>query len=113
MSAPGFWEIIFLAILALMIFGPERLPKLAKGAGQAIAQFKREASGTISELKAAAEFDEFTGVANELRETTADLERSTRLSGPIASSARPEKPHSATMPTAVAELAPPFDPDTP
>ena len=111
MSAPGFWEWAFLAVLGLLIFGPERLPKMAQNAGQMIAKFKREAAGTLDELKAAAELDEFTGVARDLKETGADLRRSMDLTSPAA--ARPEKPQSAVMPSAGADVPPPFDPDTP
>lgn len=114
MSAPGFWEWIFLAILALLIFGPERLPKIARSAGQMIAKFKAEASSTLDELKAAADLDEVTGVARELRETTQDLKRSVDLTGPVASGAPASTaaPAAATA-TAAAVVPPPFDPDTP
>lgn len=113
MNAPGFWEVLFLAVLALLIFGPERLPKMAQSAGQMIAKLKREAAGTIDELKAAADLDEFTGVARELRETTQDLRRSMDVTGPLANDAGPDKPRTAAMPTAEADVPPPFDPDTP
>ena len=110
MSAPGFWEWAFLAVLGLLIFGPERLPKMAQNAGQMIAKFKREAAGTLDELKAAAELDEFTGVARELRETGQDLRRSVDLT---SSASATEKPQSAAMPAIDSNVVPPFDPDTP
>jgi len=111
MSAPGFWEWAFLAMLALMIFGPDQLPKLARSAGQVIGKLKREASSTLDELKQASDFEEFSNIVRELRGTTDELRRSTRLSGPIASDARPVKPKSASMPTVTAKA--PFDPDAP
>lgn len=113
MSAPGFWEWIALAVIGLLIFGPERLPKMAQNAGKMIARFRQEAAGTLEELKAAAELDEFSGVADELRETSADLRRSVDLSGPIASDERPTKPRSGEMAPVTADVPPPFDPDTP
>ena len=117
MNAPGFWEWIFLAMLALLLFGPERLPKIAQSAGQMIAKLKREAAGTIDELKAAADLDEFTGVARDLRETTQDLRRGMDLTAPLPENNPADKPRTATMPTAAAAEEPvgppPFDPDTP
>lgn len=115
MNAPGFWEIIFLAILALLIFGPERLPGVARNVGKAVGQFKREATSTLDELKRTADYEEFKGVTEEfrtasadLKSTTADLRRSTSLTGPIGSGARPRSADSAPV---VAEGPPPFDPD--
>lgn len=113
MSTPGFWELAFLAVLALLIFGPERLPKLARSAGQTIAALKREAAGTLDELKRAAELDDIAEVARELRDGADELKRSASLTGPLASEARPEKPRSAVMPTVRAEGPAPFDPDAP
>ena len=107
-GAPGFWEWIFLAVLGLLIFGPERLPKMAQSAGEMIAKFKREAAGTLDELKAAAELDDFTDVARDLRSTTADL----RSSFDLRSS--PTKPRTAVMASSGGDdIAPAFDPDMP
>lgn len=111
MSAPGFWEWAFLAVLGLLIFGPERLPKMAQNAGQMVARFKREAAGTLDELKAAAELEEFKGVARDLRETGQELRRSVDLTTPATP--RSEKPHSAVMPAVDSNVVPAFDPDTP
>ena len=111
---PGFWEWLFLGVLALLIFGPERLPKMAQNAGEMIARFKREAAGTIDELKAAAELESFTDVAKDLRSTGADL-RATGddLRRSIDLTAEPEKPRTAVMGGTVREGPAPFDPDAP
>lgn len=112
MNAPGFFEWVFLGVLALLIFGPERLPKMAYTAGQMIAKFKREAAGTLDELKAAAELEEFSDVARDLRETGADLRRDfDDLNDAIAP--KPLKPQTAAMATGAPAGPPPFDPDTP
>src|SRR5919202_1873251 len=37
----GFTEIFFIFILALIIFGPRKLPELGKTLGEALGQFKR------------------------------------------------------------------------
>ena len=112
MNAPGFFEWLFLGVLALLIFGPERLPKMAYTAGQMIAKFKREAAGTLDELKAAAELEEFSDVAKDLRATGADLRRDfDDLNDSIAP--KPLKGQSAVMATGEDAGPPPFDPDTP
>ena len=48
MGSLGFWEIVGLAVLALFIFGPERLPGMARTAGKTIASVRREATKTRS-----------------------------------------------------------------
>ncbi|MEM7027703.1 MAG: Sec-independent protein translocase protein TatB [Pseudomonadota bacterium] len=37
----GFWELITLAMLALLIVGPEKLPKVARDAGNIVAKVRR------------------------------------------------------------------------
>lgn len=112
LSSPGFWEILFLLMLGLLIFGPERLPKMARSAGEMIAKFKAEAAGTLDELKAAADLEELSDVARDLRDTTSDLKRSVDLTGPLASAAGASKSRTAT-PSVSADIAAPFDPDAP
>ena len=52
----GFTEILFIGLLALVVFGPRRLPEIGHAAGRAVAQLKR----ATHELRAAyeAEIDE-------------------------------------------------------
>ena len=120
MQVPGFWELLMLGVLALLIFGPDRLPSMAYKAGQMITRFKSEAAGTLDELKAAAELEDFAAAARDLRETGDDLRRSVdvkgmtaELSGVAAGVGGAMKPKSATMSAVGADAAPPFDPDAP
>lgn len=47
----GFSEILFIALLALVVFGPRRLPEIGHAAGRAVSKLKRAAG----ELRAAYE----------------------------------------------------------
>ena len=43
----GPWEIGFVAVLALLLFGGRKLPALARDLGQGIREFRRSLSGDI------------------------------------------------------------------
>jgi sec-independent protein translocase protein TatB len=45
------WEIITIAIIALLIFGPDKLPKLAADAARLLREVRRMATGARQELK--------------------------------------------------------------
>jgi sec-independent protein translocase protein TatA len=38
----GVWEILIILIVVLLIFGPRRLPEMAKGLGQSVRLFRKE-----------------------------------------------------------------------
>ncbi|CAN5792585.1 Sec-independent protein translocase protein TatB [soil metagenome] len=85
----GFWEIVALAVIALFVFGPERLPGMARNAGKTIAAIRREATKALDDMKNAAGLDdELMDVANdarELRTSLKDVRRSATaaLIGPL------------------------------
>ena len=37
----GIWEILIILVVILVVFGPRRLPELAKGIGQSVREFRR------------------------------------------------------------------------
>jgi sec-independent protein translocase protein TatA len=47
----GAGEILMVAVLALLIFGPKRLPEIGKQAAKALREFRRAANELKSELK--------------------------------------------------------------
>jgi sec-independent protein translocase protein TatB len=48
----GWEELLLLAIIGLVVFGPERLPKAAQDLGRLLRQFRTMARGAASDLKA-------------------------------------------------------------
>jgi sec-independent protein translocase protein TatA len=49
---PGhWWVLLLLAIVALIIFGPRRLPELGEGLGRAIREFRKASSDVGQSLR--------------------------------------------------------------
>ncbi len=53
MPTLGPWEIALIIVLALLIFGPRRLPEMAKSLGQAIQEFKKTGKKVQEEVQTA------------------------------------------------------------
>jgi sec-independent protein translocase protein TatB len=47
----GWAEIAVLGIVAMLVFGPERLPKVAADAGRLVRELRRMASGVTADIK--------------------------------------------------------------
>lgn len=47
----GWAEVAVLAVLALLIFGPERLPKVAADAGRLLRELRKMAKGVTSDIR--------------------------------------------------------------
>lgn len=56
----GFWELVTLAIITLLIVGPERLPIVAKDAGRLINRFKRFIDQARHDIQKELKLDEMT-----------------------------------------------------
>lgn len=54
---PG--EVLLIAVLALLIFGPKRLPEIARTAGRALREFRKITAEVTSELRS--ELDDTPG----------------------------------------------------
>ncbi|QPC45950.1 twin-arginine translocase TatA/TatE family subunit [Mangrovibacillus cuniculi] len=51
----GFGEVAIILIVALLLFGPSKLPQLGKAAGQTLHEFKRGMKGVMEEEESAKE----------------------------------------------------------
>ncbi len=64
---PG--ELLLILILALIIFGPRRLPEIAKALGKSIREFRQASQEFTTQLR-----DELQAVSDELQAVSEDLE---------------------------------------
>jgi sec-independent protein translocase protein TatB len=67
----GIWEFLVIGVLALLVFGPDRLPKAAADAGRLLRQLRQSATSARGDLVSAAGLEEggdLAGVMADLRE---------------------------------------------
>lgn len=67
----GFQEVVIIFIIALVVFGPRKLPDLGKSLGKSLAEFKRASN----ELKRTWE-DEVRAETEELKKIQRDIDSS-------------------------------------
>jgi sec-independent protein translocase protein TatB len=111
----GWGESAFLLLFALLIFGPERLPRIAAQAGRAVRQMREMASGVTDDLRREMAVDDLD-LRNEIRQL--DPRRMLTEDDPGARS----KAAAARATASAGGMAPsgalpvtdpaPFDPDT-
>lgn len=92
----GWAELAVLAVVAMVVFGPERLPKVAADAGRLLRELRRMASGVTADLK------------NEMGIDLDEIRRldPRRFLDDVDEPARP-----ATVSALAPGEKPPFDPD--
>ena len=61
----GFWEVSLIAIVALVVVGPDRLPAMTRTAGQLIGRAKRTMRELKYDLEREAEFAEIDRLKND------------------------------------------------
>lgn len=66
----GFWELVIIALVALVIVGPERLPKLAQDAGRLIRKARSFIQSAKREVEKELELDQL----NDLNESIHHVE---------------------------------------
>jgi len=68
----GGGEILVLLVLALLLFGPRRLPKIGRTIGSALSEFRRATTDFKMNLEREVESTEIKEVAREVDQTVRD-----------------------------------------
>ncbi len=98
----GVPEIIFLLVLALLIFGPRKLPEIGRTLGRGLAEFRK----ATNELKRSLSTD---GLQEELRQSDPRRTLRDELSRPFTSTEEPEPKGAAEPAKDAAEPAAPAE----
>jgi len=109
---PGIQELIVIAVVALLVFGPDRLPEVARSAARFVAHVRNETQRSVTELKRAAAVEGLDREIGELRREIREARDS--VVGPQGSPGRPVDARSAAgqaMDVGSAGDPPPVDPE--
>ena len=71
----GFSELIVIGIVALVVIGPERLPKVARTAGLLLGRLQRYVSDVKADINREMQLDELKTLRSELQESARNFER--------------------------------------
>ena len=74
----GFSELIVIAIVALVVIGPERLPKVARTAGHLLGRLQRYVNDVKADISREMQIDEIKKLQAEMQESARSFERSIR-----------------------------------
>lgn len=69
----GFSELVLIAVVALVVIGPERLPKVARTAGHLFARFNRYVSQVKADISREMELEELRKTGQEFKESVEDV----------------------------------------
>jgi len=83
----GMSEILIILVIVLILFGPKKLPELARGLGQSIREFKKGASEIKQEFEQAVDLDAPPPKAPAQQQQAAPAPQQ-----PAESEAKPSKP---------------------
>ncbi len=112
----GFSEMLVIAVVALVVIGPERLPKVARTAGLLFGRLQRYVATVKSDISREIEMSELSKVKSEFQEAARDIEQninqqSRAIEAEVQSAAKqiqqdvaPIKPSAAESPTPQLDL---------
>jgi sec-independent protein translocase protein TatB len=63
----GFSELVVIGVVALIVIGPERLPKVARTAGHLLGRFQRYAASVKSDISREMQMDELRKVGQDFK----------------------------------------------
>ena len=101
----GFSELVVIGLVALIVIGPERLPRVARTVGALLGRFQRYVNDVKSEVRREMELDDLKKFQTQLTDQVRDVENSIHnelrsaedvARGALAEAEQAVKPHEST-----------------
>jgi|WetSurSiteA1Bulk_404760.scaffolds.fasta_scaffold325175_1 sec-independent protein translocase protein TatA len=89
----GFPELLFILVIALLVFGPKKLPEVGKSIGKAVREFRRTSDEIKSRIEEEIRVSEFKDIKEDLKK---DLSLDKKDFGLDLESSASEPPRDAT-----------------
>lgn len=99
----GFLELLLIAVVGLLVLGPERLPKAARTLGLWIGKIKRTVSGMQREINAQLEAEELRQKLNEQQQKLDDSLQKAKRDVESLGDSPPAEPGTDARPKEVAD----------
>lgn len=121
----GFTELLVVAIVALIVIGPERLPKVARTAGHLFGRMQRYVNDVKADISREMELDELKKLRSTMEDTARSFEQSVqqglsdtekelnRVAESVQSGAEPEATSGVDAENAPVHREPVADPASP
>lgn len=106
----GFSELVFIFIIALMVFGPRRLPEIAGKAGKIMADLRNMSQGLLAEWQREINAAELTEEINKTKKEFTQARDSVAKAGKTVSQQTAEVVNSISPPQLVAASKPAQNP---
>ena len=74
----GFSEMIVIAVIALIVLGPEKLPRVARTAGHLLGRMQRYVSDVKADINREIELDELRKLQKEMQDTAQSIEHTVK-----------------------------------
>ena len=81
----GFWELMLVAVIGLLVLGPERLPRVAKLGGQYLGRIRNFANDFKSQIEHEADLTKLGEVVDDQRKVIRQLQQDVRESTGVPS----------------------------
>jgi sec-independent protein translocase protein TatB len=93
----GFSELLVIGVVALIVIGPERLPRVARTIGHLAGRLKRYVADVKSDINREIELDELRKMRDSVQKTASEMEASvnselSKTAADLNQSLEPEKP---------------------
>jgi len=87
----GFGEILLIFVLALVVFGPKKLPEFGRSIGRALAEFKKASEEFQESIKAEMKEVEKASPLDELKKIGQEMDVAKQASAPEPATAEQDK----------------------